>query len=157
MPLSQIFFDRDLNTSAKRKPKSMTADTPGAAALSPPLTAPKRPPSRPPSKAPFAMALPKPVMGTVTPEDANSLIASKTPARSARLSSSMNVTRIRADDISVLLMQQLPQRAQSAPHRKHLQISEKNAHITLPGHRFATLGVYMPAPLLTQHFKPKYS
>ena len=54
-----------------------------AAALIPPLIAPRKPCSLTPSSAPFARFEPKPIIGIVTPEPANSFIYSNAPVTSS--------------------------------------------------------------------------
>lgn len=94
----------DLNINAKKNPNKMTDESPAETADNPPLIAPKMPSSFAPSSAPFARLLPKPMMGTVTPAPANSSIYLNAPVISRRTPRSKNVTRIRADDILVLLI-----------------------------------------------------
>ncbi len=90
--------------SAKRYAKPTAAAIPPAVAVIPPVNIPRIPSFATASMAPLARLAPKPIMGTVMPDFANSLIGSNMPIACKKTPISSNKTSILADVILVLII-----------------------------------------------------
>ena len=94
----------DLKIKANIYPNPTAAVIPADVAVNPPLNIPKIPNSFTASIAPLARDAPKPIMGTVIPDFANSFIGSNNITACKKTPISSNKTSILAEVILVLII-----------------------------------------------------